>query len=625
MVRRHRRLSWMAGLLATGLGILAAPPGLLMGVCQGGAARPGTAGILAGPRVAGTAAARGLTPASGYPGGPRMLSAILVNNAGPARAQPAAPPSVVLTGTTFPAGLGLDVAADPLGLQAALWTPLVGFDDHLRPYAALAARVPTLENGDVRIAGGGMQVTVHLKPGLRFSDGSPLTADDVLFGLRLNRDPALGNSFGLDEITRATVTGPTSIVLQFGDLYGAYLAYALPPALPRAYFERTYHSTNLHALALAYARDPYDSPRDVFSGPYRVAQMAPGQRLTLSPNPYFTALPAPRSGGIALPRPELRYVVLSDDEGALARALHAHGTGVDVALGLGPATLPALQGLHVRVQPALAVEHLELNQATPALRDPRVRRALQAAIDKRALVRALFPAAIRPDRLVATSLIPSASPYHDSSLTPTLPDLPLARRLLKAAGYATTLQGPGRHLSLTLVAPDDPTRRREADLLVHDWAAAGVRVTPRLAGASPADQGGFYAPYERGGILATRRFDLALFDLHLGPDPATVASLFDPDRVPTPVSRGALRRNYTGIDDEALAALPEAAQAALDVASRRLGYDKLQRKVNDLLPYIVLYERPNIVVDDGQVLNLRPAPQDAGTLWNVWEWARRTP
>ena len=96
---------------------------------------------------------------------------------------------------------------------------------------------------------------------------------------------------------------------------------------------------------------------------------------------------------------------------------------------------------------------------------------------------------------------------------------------------------------------------------MHAWAEIGVRVTPRLVSASPADRGGFYAPFERGGVLATRHFDLALFDLRLGPDPAAVAALFDPDRVPTPLSRARWRRNYTGIDDEALAGLPETAQA----------------------------------------------------------------
>ena len=114
-----------------------------------------------------------------------------------------------------------------------------------------------------------------------------------------------------------------------------------------------------------------------------------------------------------------------------------------------------------------------------------------------------------------------------------------------------------------------------------------------------------------------------LFDLRLGPDPATAASLFDPARIPTPLSQGARRRNYTGTDNNALASLPEAAQASLDVASRKRGYAKLQREVNALLPYIVLYERPQIVVNDGRVGNFRPAPQDAADLWNAWEWTRR--
>jgi len=529
-------------------------------------------------------------------------------------------PVVVLTGTTFPAGLGAGVAADSIGLQAALWTPLVGFDDRLRPYAALAARVPTLANGDVRVTGGGMTVTIHLKPRLRFSDGSPLTSSDVAFGLLLNLDPAIGNSFGLDEIAHYATPDARTVVLQFGDLYGAYLAYALPPALPRRYFERKYHTSNIHALALAYRRDPYDSPSDVFSGPYRVAEVAPGQRLTLTPNPYFTAL---RAAGT---RPELRYAVLSYDESALAQDLRARDAGVDLALGLGPATLPGLRGLpglRVTTCPSLAVEHLELNQATPALKSLGVRQALQLAIDKRALVRALFPASSNPTRFVATSLIPSSSPYHDSSIGVSPYSPAGARRLLAAAGYATTLNGAGRHVALSLVTTNDPTRQREADLIARDWAAIGVRAKPRFVSASPSDQGGLYAPFDRGGALATRSFDVALFDLRLGPDPATVAALFDPGRIPTPLSRGAARRNYTGIDDEALASLPERAQASLDFASHQRGYARVQREVNTLLPYIVLYERPQIVVDDGHVGNLRPVPQDAADLWNVWEWTRR--
>jgi len=550
-----------------------------------------------------------------------LAVATLLRGMGRGAAAAAPRPVVVLTGTTFPAGLGLGVAVDPVGLQSALWTPLVGFDDRLRPYAALAARVPTLVNGDARVMGGGLTVTVRLRPGLRFSDGSPLTSSDVAFGLLINLDPALGNSFGFDEIAHYATPDAHTLVLQFGDIYGAYLAYAMPPALPRAYFERKYHTTNIHALALAYRDDPYDSPSDVFSGPYKVAGLALGQRLTLAPNPYFTALPT--SGT----RPELRYTVLSYSEPALAQGLHARGVGVNLALGFGPASLPSLTGLagglRERTLPSLAVEHLELNQSTPALKNLDVRRALQLAIDKRALARAVFPASANPEQYVATSLIPSSSPYHDSTIAVSAYNPERARVLLAGAGYATTLGGTKRHVALTLVTTNDPTRQREADLIARDWAAIGVRTTPRLVSASPSDQGGLYAPYDRGGVLATRDFDAVLFDLRLGPDPATMASLFDPARIPTPLNQGARRRNYTGIDNDALASLPEAAQASLDFASRKRGYDKLQREVNALLPYIVLYERPQIIVDDGRVGAFRPAPQDAADLWNTWEWTRR--
>ncbi len=509
------------------------------------------------------------------------------------------------------------------GLQAALWSPIIGFDDKLAPYAALATRVPTLANGDARVIGGSFRVTVHLKPTLRWSDGSPLTASDVLFGLKLNLDPAIGNSFGLDEIAHMAAPDAHTMVLTFGDTYGAYLAYAMPPALPRAYFQRKYRSADIHALALAYRGDPYDSPSDVFSGPYRVAGVAPGQRLTLDPNPSYTAPAGAVSSGA---RPELRYVALSEDEAALARDLRSGQAGVDVALGLSPATLSELGGLagglQARALPSLAVEHLELNMATPALRDIRVRQALQYAIDKRAFVRALFPAAVGAAAPVATSLIPAVSPYHDGSIPVSLYDPARARALLSAARYVTTPNGAGRHLTLTLVTVRDLTRQREADLLTKSLAAVGVRVVERLTSPSPSDQGGFYAPYDRGGVLATRNFDLALFDLRLGPDPATAASLFDPARVPDAISRGILRRNYTGINVDALAMLPEAAQASLDMPSRRLGYAKLQRKVNQLLPYIVLYDRPQVVVADGHVRNFAPAPQDQGALWNSWQYAR---
>ena len=216
---------------------------------------------------------------------------------------------------------------------------------------------------------------------------------------------------------------------------------------------RKYHTSDLHALALAYARDPYDSPPTSSRAPTACAALAPGQRLTLAPNPYFTALPPARNGSAVLPRPELRYVVLSDDEGALVRALHVPQPGVDAALGLGPASLPALRGLSAAdcacgSRPSLAVEHLELNLAAPALRDLRVRQALQAAMDKRAL---------RPRASSAAGRMPIARRDQPDPVCLAVPRRSLdaqprsisalARRLLRAGrlchGVSRTRPAPG--------------------------------------------------------------------------------------------------------------------------------------------------------------------------------------
>ncbi len=83
-----------------------------------------------------------------------------------------------------------------------------------------------------------------------------------------------------------------------------------------------------------------------------------------------------------------------------------------------------------------------------------------------------------------------------------------------------------------------------------------------------------------------------------------------------------MNRNYTGITIDQLAMLPEAAQASLDMASRKLGYDKLSVVVNQLLPYIVLYDGAQVAVSNSHVAHFNPAPHDGGTFWNSWQYTR---
>src|SRR5947207_1913138 len=129
--------------------------------------------------------------------------------AGPAAYRPSAPPrpggTAVLTDFEYPRTLDPLTARTDLELRlgALLFAPLWGLDPGLQPYPDLVRQVPTPENGGVRVAPGGRStaVDVQLVPGLRWSDGQPLTADDVIFTWRaLAARPAAARPPGFDRI-----------------------------------------------------------------------------------------------------------------------------------------------------------------------------------------------------------------------------------------------------------------------------------------------------------------------------------------------------------------------------------------------------------------------------------------
>src|SRR6266699_2393046 len=117
----------------------------------------------------------------------------------PAAYRGAPPPrlggTAVLTDFEYPQALSPLTAQTDLELRLAqlLFAPLWGLDPQLRPYPDLASRVPTPANGGARVSGDRRTTTVDVRlvPGLRWSDGQPLTADDVIFTWRALADPAV--------------------------------------------------------------------------------------------------------------------------------------------------------------------------------------------------------------------------------------------------------------------------------------------------------------------------------------------------------------------------------------------------------------------------------------------------
>jgi len=88
-------------------------------------------------------------------------------------------------------------------VDALLYAGLVRLDANLQPIPDLVQHVPTLQNGDVtwNRGAGTMDVTYRLRPGLRWSDGQPLTADDIGFTWRLIVNPQVQGVLSPDDLS----------------------------------------------------------------------------------------------------------------------------------------------------------------------------------------------------------------------------------------------------------------------------------------------------------------------------------------------------------------------------------------------------------------------------------------
>ena len=200
---------------------------------------------------------------------------------------------ISITDWQFPGGCNLLSANQEAvveGCAAETQDSIIGIDNHLKYFPDLAENIPTKQNGEVKIVNGNLVVTYKLRPNLKWSDGSPLTVDDFIFSVPLNI--LNGNGTGIDQIKSMKTIDASTVEVTYKGIFAPYVAYGYPGTLwPKAYLEKKYGTTNVTQIATKLAADTYNSPNDVFSGPYMIGSWTNGQSIVLVPNPYYTALP----------------------------------------------------------------------------------------------------------------------------------------------------------------------------------------------------------------------------------------------------------------------------------------------------------------------------------------------
>ncbi|MFD2232298.1 peptide ABC transporter substrate-binding protein [Phaeospirillum tilakii] len=535
-------------------------------------------------------------------------------------AEPPAPHRTLTIGLSqFPATLNplLDSMLAKSYVLAFVQRPLTAYDPSWSLVCLLCERVPTLENGLARLeplpgGGQGIAVSLALRDGLRWGDGTPVSADDVVFSWEVGRHPRSGIAEGelFRRITRIEVTDPRHFTLHFDRVTFDYAALGdlrpLPAHIERARFEAAPEEYRAHT---AYDRDPANP--GLYDGPYRVALVEPGSHILLVRNEYWAG-PAPQFD---------RILIRAVENGAALEANLLSG-GIDMIAGELGLSLPQALALEKRAgdrftvltQPGLAYEHLDLNLANPVLADPRVRRALLAGLDRGQLTEALFDGR----QPVAATLVP---PSDRAAFDPAVPAQPfdpaLAAALLDQAGWrrggdGLRRDGGGRPLTLDLLTTaGDHSRELVAQVIQAQWRDLGI--TLRLRVEPPRVM--------FGDTVTHRRFPgMAMFAWFSSPESVPRSTLHS-GMIPT-AANGWAGQNYPGYADAETDRLIEAIEVELDPLRRRALWSALQRRYAADLPVLPLYFRANAFILPKGMTGLTPTGhQDPSSLWvEDWRW-----
>ena len=507
--------------------------------------------------------------------------------------------------------------------------PLANFDPAGQLIPTLAAAIPTRENGGV--AADGLSITWRLKPGLRWSDGSPLTAADAVFTWRYCTAAGAGCT-ALDAF--AGVDNVAAV-----DALTLKISFAAPtpwPYTPLVGFRTPIISQGQFAdcIGPAAADCAAQNQAPLGTGPYRLTAFTPNAAAEYEPNPHYRN---------AAPYFDRVLLQGGGTAQAAAQAVLEKGTA-DYAwnLQMTPAALAALESRgrgQVAAALASSVERIAVNQTNPdpALGDQRseyldgqnphpfltflpIRRAMSLAIDRRRIATELYGFAAVP----ACNMVAGPPAYRSAANYACLnQDVAGANRLLDEQGVGDSdgdgiREYQGIPLRVVFQTADNGVRRATQEMIRDWWREIGIETTlvqhdaARYFGGDP----------ETDPASSYRRFfaDVQMYADSSGIDPRRYFA----DQLCASIQRrenrwagGNVPRSCNPEYDELFAQLSQTSGPAERAA--------LMRRLNDLhisgYYEIPLVNRGLVSAYANDLRGVRVNGWDSA-LWNIAEWRR---
>lgn len=451
--------------------------------------------------------------------------------------------SVAAHAETLRVAMGYDpVSLDPIASSdnGSIWTQLLMFDTLIRPNKTGGGLEPGLAESWT-VSGDGLTLNFKLRDA-KFSDGTPVTAEDVKFSIQRAASEKSGWGRFYRPITSFEIVNPHEITMKLAQPFTPAfnnLALFAAAILPKAQVE---------AKGDAFFEAP------VGSGPFMLKSRVRGSRVELTKNPFYW-----QPG-----KPAVDEAVLEIVTEPSARVIKLEAGEVDVALDPPLNQLKELDakgGISVGQTIPYRADFVQLNTTRKPFDDERVRQALNYAVNKDALVKGVLYGAGKP----AASAMPVMA-YADPKLAPYPYDLAKAKKLLADAGYANGFEAQ------LVVDSGAATSRNAAIALQAMLQQVGVKLKVQML--------------ENGTQWETTK--AGNYDMSVS---YTTSDTIDPDQIIGFVGVNPERANayHTGWKDERLNALYADERKTVNGDARGAMFKEMIQHLHDGAPYIFLY------------------------------------
>ncbi|SHE51672.1 peptide/nickel transport system substrate-binding protein [Loktanella atrilutea] len=434
---------------------------------------------------------------------------------------------------------------------------------------------------DWNVSDDGLTVTLTMRDGIMFSDGTPITTEDVIWSLDRARNPDNGIwNFLLAAVSEVTAPDDKTIEIKLAQPDPAIL-----PALsvfnaaimPKAAFEAMPGETDLEK-ATAFAEKP------VGSGPFVFDSWERGSTLKLVKNEHYWADGA---DGQKLPYLDgVTFEVIPDDATRILRVQSGELDGAELIPFARVKELQDDPNINMELFPSTRVADIiinvrpELDGEPNPLSDVKVRQAMNYAANKDAIIQVVTFGVGTP----TSSFMSSTTPLHTGD-GPVFPyDLEKAKQLMSESGY------PDGFTASILTLAGNQDELGIATALQQMWSQIGITLEiQQVDNATRTEQ------YRNG-----------TFDMRAG---AWTNDIADPNQITSYFAYSpTIDALHSGWKSEEVDKLFEESQSELDTDKRAEQYARIQEVFNQEGPTVLLYETPYPVALQDNVKGFNQIP-----------------